>query len=130
MIMKNEPLENVLAAYEGLTDRLSDLLKREQGNLPQGVPLEATIEEKRLLLDELSALNERLKVVGLDRTPLSAGARAQIETVQNRLMSVLKHDRSVEKSYLSLFVRSAGPPSMSPAPGQVAQTYQRQNNRS
>lgn len=124
--MENDSLEFLLDKYEELTDRLSELLKREQAHMNQGLSLEETVDEKRLLLEDITHLNVRLQAIGQDRPLIPAETKARMETVQNRLMSVLKLDRSVEKTFLSNFARPHAPPKFDPAPNRVNQAYQRQ----
>ncbi|MCH8473710.1 MAG: hypothetical protein LAT55_00600 [Opitutales bacterium] len=127
--MKNDSLELLLSKYVDLTDRLSALLKREQSHMNQGLSLEETVDEKRVLLEEITNLNADLQAIGRERAPLDVEAKARMETVQNRLMSVLKLDRSVEKTFLSNFARPPAPPKLDPAPKRVSQVYQRQVGR-
>lgn len=124
--MEDEPLEAILDDYESLTDRLSDLLKQEQAHLNAGGSLEDTVDAKRELLEAITALNARLQAVGRERPPVAERLKSRMETVQNRLMSVLKLDRSVEKAYLSLSARTPAPPQLDPAPGRVGQAYKKQ----
>jgi flagellar biosynthesis/type III secretory pathway chaperone len=127
--MNNQSLDSILDEYEALIDSLSNLLKQEQALIKQGVSLDNALDVKRGLLGKITELNARLQAISREGHAVSLASKPAIERVQNRLMSVLKLDRSVEKAYLSLYAGAPAAPKLDPEPIRVVHAYQRQFER-
>jgi hypothetical protein len=120
---EEQTIERLLAKYDALTGQLGELLKREQANLKNGRSLEATLEEKKELLVQITAMNQALRAYGQQRERLLGPVKAKIEHLQNKLMLVLKLDRAVEKSYLSASSPVVGDLNLNPVPSRVSRAY-------
>jgi hypothetical protein len=118
-------IENLLAQYDALAGVLGELLKREQANLKSGGSLEATMDEKKHLLSQIVAMNQTLQNYSAQRERLQAPVKARIEQLQNKLMLILKLDRSVEKAYLSASSPATQDLKLDPVPSRVSRAYAR-----
>jgi predicted nuclease with TOPRIM domain len=127
---EEQTIDDLLADYEGLTDLLGELLKREQGTLRAGGSLDESMEEKKSLLEEITVLNARLREFGQERRSMVPALQTRVEALQNKFMLILKQDRAVEKAYLSRSAGAAAPLDFKPVPGRVGLAYGKQTSGS
>lgn len=118
-----QTVEELLAKYEQLAEKIGGLLKREQANLKSGHSLAATVDEKKHLLDKIVAMNQVLRDYGENRVRLTDSVKAKVEHLQNKLMLILKMDRAVEKAYLSASSPAPNDLKLKPVPSRVNRAY-------
>lgn len=119
----SENINTILDDFEDLAARLSGLLRQEQLNLSEGASLEATVSQKRKLLDELSTTCASLREYRENAGRVRSAEQSRIEFLQQKLMSLLKLDRGVEKAYLSSTATRVHGLNHMPAASRVGQLY-------
>lgn len=117
-------LMKTLSTYETAVDEALAILKRESAQLERCEGLDRTLGEKKALIGRLADLTATLRAAREAGGALGADEKERVQSLQQKMMRLLRLDRENEKKFLASSLRPYAP-QMPPAAGVVGRAYGR-----